>query len=236
TVANVLPEVIPREPVTGFVEAFFGMQEVAERATRGCPSLLFTQPLLLQAVDLELQVGLDFGGEVAGLALAPEHRSDLFRCQNALDRGCQPIPLGGFFCQLFAAGCCQGIEPGPTVAGGNSPLGGDPAALFQALKRGIESAVLDEQLLLPALLDGTSDALAVLGTKDEGAKDQQIKSALKQFETFRWVLGRHITREYRRVRVRCQPEKQGLQNLCDDQQEKPPAAKAGLILRQLRHG
>src|SRR5580658_2288745 len=73
TVAGVLPEVIPSEPAAGFVEAFFGLHEVAEGATRGCSGLLFTQSSLPQALDLELQVCFDFGCEVVEFALASEH-------------------------------------------------------------------------------------------------------------------------------------------------------------------
>src|SRR5258708_26784558 len=39
-------------------------------------------------------------------------------------------------------------------------------SLFQALKSGVKSAVLDEQFFLGCLLDGARDALAVLGTED----------------------------------------------------------------------
>src|SRR5258707_504307 len=45
--AGILPEVVPGQPAVGFVEALFGLQEVAEGATRGRSGLLFAQTLLL---------------------------------------------------------------------------------------------------------------------------------------------------------------------------------------------
>src|SRR6266699_4201448 len=71
--ANVLPEVIPPKPATGFVKALLGLRHVAEGAARGGSRLLLTQALFLQALDLKLQMGLDFGAEVAGRPLSSEH-------------------------------------------------------------------------------------------------------------------------------------------------------------------
>jgi hypothetical protein len=82
----------------------------------------------------------------------------------------------------------------------------DPATLFQALLSGIESTMLDEEFFLRCLLDGASDALAVLPTKRKGVEDEQIQSALEQFETFNAFLGRHPTREYVHAWVGCQPK------------------------------
>jgi hypothetical protein len=45
-----------------------------------------------------------------------------------------------------------------------------------------------------------------LPTKHKGAEDEQIQSALEQFETFNAFLGRHPTREYVHVWVGCQPK------------------------------
>src|SRR5580700_929906 len=77
--ANVLPEMIPPERAAGFVEALFGLHEVAEGATSGGPSLLFAQPQLPQARYLELYMGFDFGGKVAEFAFSSEHGISLPR-------------------------------------------------------------------------------------------------------------------------------------------------------------
>ena len=73
--ANVLPEVIPPKPATGFVKALLGLRHVAEGAARGGSRLLLTQALFLQPLDLKLQMGLNFGIEVVRWPLASEHSS-----------------------------------------------------------------------------------------------------------------------------------------------------------------
>src|ERR1700756_2841154 len=118
----------------------------------------------------------------------------LFCSQDSRDRPGQSLPFIGFFDELLATGRRQRIEPGLTVVGGNSPFGRNPPTLFEALKRGIESAMFDEQLFLGSLLDGARDALAVLRAKNQGAEDEEIESALEEIEPFFGVLGRHITR------------------------------------------
>jgi hypothetical protein len=70
--------------------------------------------------------------------------------------------------------------------------------LFQALQSGIESTMLDEEFFLRCLLDGASDALAVLPTKRKGAEDEQIQSA--------WSNSKRPTREYVHAWVGCQPK------------------------------
>src|SRR6266481_3061133 len=75
TVAKVLPEMVPPEPASGFVEMFFGMHDVAERASRGSPRLFLSQPLLPQEFALELQMCFDFRAEIARFSLASKHRA-----------------------------------------------------------------------------------------------------------------------------------------------------------------
>jgi hypothetical protein len=43
------------------------------------------------------------------------------------------------------------------------------------------------------LLDGAGNALAVVGAEDESAQDQEIESALEEFEAVGGWLGRHLT-------------------------------------------
>jgi hypothetical protein len=53
--------------------------------------------------------------------------------------------------------------------------------------------VLDEQFVFRGLLDGAGDALAVLGSEDEGPQDQQVERALEQLEAVAAFSGRHMT-------------------------------------------
>jgi hypothetical protein len=47
------------------------------------------------------------------------------------------------------------------------------------LQRGIKRSVLDEKFFVRSLLDGARDALAVLGSEDEGTENQQVERALQ---------------------------------------------------------
>ena len=62
--------------------------------------------------------------------------------------------------------------------------------------------MLDKEFFVGSLLDGAGDALAVLGAEDEGAEDEEVESALEEFEFVfvGWVLllGRHLTRVWGR--------------------------------------
>jgi hypothetical protein len=64
------------------------------------------------------------------------------------------------------------------------PLRGDPASLFQALKCGIESAMLGEQFFYSCCPDGTCDRFSVLRSKDGRTEDQLIQCALSQVQSF----------------------------------------------------
>lgn len=59
--------------------------------------------------------------------------------------------------------------------------------------------MLDQELFIGGLLDGARDALAMLRAEYEGAEDEQIKSALQEFEALLFALGRHLTRAYARL-------------------------------------
>jgi hypothetical protein len=109
--------------------------------------------------------------------------------ENTSDGGGEALPFGGFAHELFAAGGSERVEAGFAIVGGDAPLGGDPAAVFEALERGIESAMLDEQFLPGSVLNSASDALAVLLAEDESAQDEQVERALQEFEAFFIVLG-----------------------------------------------
>src|SRR6266568_6681405 len=122
---------------------------------------------------------------LALLSLGPE---------NSSYGGGEPPPLGRLSDELFAAGRGQRVEASFAIVFGGAPLGCDPAASLQALERGIERAVFDQQLLVGRLLDRPRDALAVLRAENERAQDQQVERALQEFQPFCFFSGRHMTR------------------------------------------
>src|SRR5579863_2317342 len=114
--------------------------------------------------------------------------------QDPVDGGHEAFPLCSLLRELLAARRRQRIEPRLAVRRRGPPSGGDPAAILQALQRGIQCAMLNEQLSPGCLLDGARDALSVLRSEDERPQDQQVESALQQLEAI-GVLGRHLTQE-----------------------------------------
>ena len=56
--------------------------------------------------------------------------------------------------------------------------------VFETLERRIQSAVFDQEFFIGCLLNGARDSLAVLRAENERAENQQVQSALQQFETF----------------------------------------------------
>src|SRR5262249_42599679 len=107
-------------------------------------------------------------------------------------RGGEALPFAGFLDELLAPEGGEGARARPPVVRGDAPLAGNPAPLFQALERGKESAVLDEQLMIRGVLDGMADRLAVPRAEDRRAEDQQVQRALQQVERLA-LSGRHLT-------------------------------------------
>jgi len=77
---------------------------------------------------------------------------------------------------------------------GDAPFGGDPALCLEALEGGLAGAVIDEEFVVGALLDGAGDALAVLAAEDQGAEDQQVEGSLKEGEAVLFFSCRHLAR------------------------------------------
>ena len=60
----------------------------------------------------------------------------------------------------------------------------DPPSFDQTMKCWVERALLNEQNVLGAMFDGLRDGVAVSWTELKGAKDQEIESALEEFDAF----------------------------------------------------
>src|SRR5262249_17822228 len=156
--------------------------------------LVRAQALLLQAVDLELQVRFDFGGEVVGVARAAEHAStfDRMGIEHARDRAGKTLPLAGFPDELLPARSGEGVEARAPIVLGCAPLPRNPPASLEALQRRVERAVLDQQFIFGGLLDRAHDRVAVLRLEDQRPQNQQIEGSLQEVERF-VPMGRHLT-------------------------------------------
>ena len=59
------------------------------------------------------------------------------------------------------------------------------------MQPGVQGPLLDLQDIIRSHFDGLGDAVAVGGTQEQGAEDQQVQRALEQFDAFLLFFGRH---------------------------------------------
>src|ERR1700728_635091 len=95
-------------------------------------------------------------------------------------------PVTGFFfrSELVAAFGGEAIEAGLAIVFRFTPIGGDPAALFQSMESGIERALLNLEHVGRDLPDTLGDAVAVDGTERNDFKNEQVEGALQQVGFF----------------------------------------------------
>src|SRR5262249_29157027 len=82
------------------------------------------------------------------------------------------------------------VEARPPVVLGRAPDSPHGALFLEALQRGIERPVLDEDPIARSGLYGAGDALAVGAAGGERAEDEEVEGALEQGLA---ALGRHAT-------------------------------------------
>src|SRR5262245_10290210 len=127
----------------------------------------------------------------------PQHDSSLRRPQDSADGRGKPAPLTRLRGEVLPARLRELVEPGLPVVPGHAPFGFDPALVFQALERGIQRAVIDEDRVFGLVLDRAGDALTVLRAEDQRPENQQIEGALEQGNAVAFVSsGRHSTRAW----------------------------------------
>ena len=115
----------------------------------------------------------------------PRHRALLIRSlENLRHRAGQPIPIRFLAGQLLAALRRQLIELRLSPVARLAPLRFEPAALLQAVQRGIERALLDLQNFLGNLPDSLGDAVPVNRTKRDNLQDQQVQCSLQEIRLF----------------------------------------------------
>lgn len=69
--------------------------------------------------------------------------------------------------------------------------------MLETLQRGIQRAVIDDQRIGGAFLNGTRNPLPVLSAEEEDAEDEEIERSLKQgIAIGSGCFGRHSTQRY----------------------------------------
>src|SRR5579864_1291085 len=118
------------------------------------------------------------------------------RAENARDRAGEFVPFAGFERQLQPALGRQPVKFGAAIVLRSSLFDGNPAALDEAMQRGIERTLLDLQHFVGVEFDGLGDGVAVRRAEKERAENQEIESALQEldaaFLVFFVVLSRHF--------------------------------------------
>jgi hypothetical protein len=76
----------------------------------------------------------------------------------------------------------QRVELGPPVVFGCAVRDRDPAAFDEAVQCRIERALLDAQHFVGITLNRFRDRVAVRGSEQQRAQDEQVQRALQQFD------------------------------------------------------
>ena len=84
--------------------------------------------------------------------------------------------------QLFATRRRQAIKPRTPVIAGRAPFCGDPTFLQESLQGRIKRSMLNSESFPGTLLNEFCDPMAVGRPPPEGAENDQIKSALDDFQ------------------------------------------------------
>jgi hypothetical protein len=96
----------------------------------------------------------------------------------------EAIPGGFFLGELAAAFGGEAVEAGFAAVFRVAPFGGEPAALFEAMERWIERALLDDENFFGDLAYPLRDAVAVDGTEGNDLEDEHVEGALQEVGFF----------------------------------------------------
>jgi hypothetical protein len=98
----------------------------------------------------------------------------------------QALPALGFGLELSASLCRQPIKLCLAAGFGGTPLGDEKLLVFQAVKSGIQGALLDLQCFLREHLHVLRNGISVNRPERDDTKNEEVQSALREIE-FRWV-------------------------------------------------
>src|SRR4029453_18137714 len=91
-----------------------------------------------------------------------------------------PLPVAGFFGELFSAGGGERIELGLAILLRRTPLAGDPPFLLHAEERGVQRALVEVQEISADLFNPSRNPIPVEGTKRlQRAQHEQDERALQ---------------------------------------------------------
>src|SRR5262249_44720223 len=95
-------------------------------------------------------------------------------------RGRHLVPAVGFLAQSTAPCRRELVETGAPVVVGHAPFAVEQPAMFEAIERRIERALLDGERVAGDLLDAEQDAVAVQRPERGRLQDEQIERPAEQ--------------------------------------------------------
>ena len=95
--------------------------------------------------------------------------------------------------QLPAAQRREAVIAGAASVGRGLPLAGDPFALEQALQRGIEGAVIDDELVAGLLFEKLRDAVSMIRSSPQAAQNEDFQRTLQELQPVQWIVYRRHT-------------------------------------------
>src|SRR5262249_45060863 len=128
------------------------------------------------------------GPSPAGRGRAGAPRSSLLpfasrpsrRLPNLDDGQGQPVPAVLLDRELAPPGARQRVKLRPPAGVGLAPLALDPAALLDAIERGVERPLLDDEHVPRRLLDALDDAVTVELAQAERLQDEHVQRPLEK--------------------------------------------------------
>jgi hypothetical protein len=168
------------EPASAHVaDCLLDLRHVAE-FEKGTP-LGFLPAHTLGEIVLDQPIAMEsqFVGD-ARIMMPAEPHGSLRGSEDAGDRSGQPIPVGALLVELLTAEPGERIEAGLASSVGRGPFSCEPAALFEAMERGIERALLDLQDVAGHLLQALRDGVAVDRAEGDDFQDEDVERALEQ--------------------------------------------------------
>src|SRR5436190_2820676 len=97
--------------------------------------------------------------------------------ERAGDRARELFPALSLGAQLRASERREGVVLGLASGLGRAPLLGEPAFALEAMKRGVESALLDDEDVGGGLADPAADRVAVAWSPGDSFEDEEVERA-----------------------------------------------------------
>src|SRR5690348_1456248 len=111
--------------------------------------------------------------------------------ENARDGPCELVPLAGLEGELPPPLAGQTIKFGAAIVFRGALLDRNPSALDEPVQRGVQRPLFHLQHIVRVEFDRLSDGVSVRRPPEQCTQNQQIQSALQQFDAFLLFFSRH---------------------------------------------